>query len=129
MKEAYQHPLLGNLGFIRFKASSFWRLNPRAFKSDGHSFIAPLEFGRLYDCDTLPAPSLYEVAGSIVPGVAYHWANNTAAYVLFHVYHNPQSLQDIVGQGMRPALMALLFSLCILLPALFQLHQRMRRPS
>ena len=72
---------------------------------------------------------LYMRTGSIVPGVAYHWANNTAAYVLFHVYHNPQSLQDIVGQGMRPALMALLFSLCILLPALFQLHQRMRRPS
>ena len=72
---------------------------------------------------------LYMRTGSIVPGVAYHWANNTAAYVLFHVYHNPQSLQDIVGQGMRPAVMALLFSLCILLPALFQLYQRMRRPS
>ena len=72
---------------------------------------------------------MYQRTGSIVPGVAYHWANNTAAYVLFHVYHNPQSLTDILGPGTRPVLLALLFSLCILMPALFQLNMRMKRPS
>lgn len=72
---------------------------------------------------------MYTRTGSIVPGVAYHWANNTAAYVMFHLYHNPESLQDIVGPGMRPVLMALLFSLCILIPSLFQLNLRMKKPS
>jgi membrane protease YdiL (CAAX protease family) len=70
---------------------------------------------------------LYMRTGSIMPGVAYHWANNTAAYALYHLYHNPQSLQDIVGPGTRPVLLALLFSLCILLPALLQLNIRMQR--
>jgi len=46
---------------------------------------------------------------------------------MFHLYHDPESLQDIVGPGVRPALLALLFSLCIFVPAVFQLHQRMRR--
>lgn len=72
---------------------------------------------------------MYTRTGSIVPGVAYHWANNTAAYVMFHLYHNPESLQDIVGPGMRPVLMALLFSLCIFIPSLFQLNLRMKKPS
>ena len=61
---------------------------------------------------------MYQRTGSIVPSVAYHWANNTVAYVIFHVYHNPQSLSDIIGPGTRPLLLALFFSLCILLPAL-----------
>ncbi len=72
---------------------------------------------------------MYTRTGSIVPGVAYHWANNTAAYVMFHLYHNPESLQDIVGPGMRPAMLALLFSLCIFIPSLFQLNLRMKKPS
>lgn len=72
---------------------------------------------------------MYTRTGSIVPGVAYHWANNTAAYVMFHLYHNPESLQDIVGPGMRPALLALLFSLCIFIPSIFQLNLRMKKPS
>ncbi|MCR4602265.1 MAG: CPBP family intramembrane metalloprotease [Prevotella sp.] len=70
---------------------------------------------------------MYMRTGSIIPGIAYHWANNTAAYVLYHMYHNPQTLQDIVGPGSRPLLLALVFSLCILLPALYQLNQRMKR--
>ncbi len=72
---------------------------------------------------------MYTRTGSIVPGVAYHWANNTAAYVMFHLYHNPESLQDIVGPGMRPAMLALLFSLCIFIPSIFQLNLRMKKPS
>lgn len=70
---------------------------------------------------------MYMRTGSIIPGVAYHWANNTAAYVMYHVWYNPQSLTDIVGPTTRSLLLALLFSLCILLPALFQLNQRMRK--
>lgn len=65
--------------------------------------------------------------GSIVPGVVYHWVNNTTAYVMFHVYHNPQTLQDIIGPGNSRLALALLCSLCILIPSLIQLNQRMRR--
>ena len=72
---------------------------------------------------------MYMRTGSIVPGVAYHWANNTAAYVMYHLYYDPQTLEDIVGPGTRPLLMALLFSLCILIPALMQLNMRMKRPN
>lgn len=70
---------------------------------------------------------MYMRTGSIIPGVAYHWANNTAAYVLYHLYYDPQTLEDIIGPGTRPLLMALLFSLCILIPALLQLNMRMKR--
>lgn len=70
---------------------------------------------------------MYMRTGSIIPGVAYHWANNTAAYVMFHVYHNPQTLNDIIGPGNGRVAMALLFSLCILVPALVQLNFRMKR--
>ena len=70
---------------------------------------------------------MYVRTGSIVPGVVYHWANNTAAYVLFHVYHNPETLQDIFGPGDGRLALALLFSLCIFIPAIIQLHIRMKR--
>ena len=71
---------------------------------------------------------MYMRTGSVVPGIAFHWANNTAVYAMFHIYHNPQTLNDIVGPGTRPVLMAVAFSLCILLPALYQLHLHLKRP-
>ncbi len=72
---------------------------------------------------------MYERTGSIVPGVAYHWANNTAAYAMFHLWHNPQSLTDIIGPSTLRMLLALLFSLCILVPAILQLNWRMKRTT
>ena len=72
---------------------------------------------------------MYERTGSIVPGVAYHWANNTAAYAMYHLWHNPQSLTDIIGPSTTSWLLALLFSLCILVPALVQLNWRMKRTT
>ena len=65
---------------------------------------------------------MYMRTGSIVPGVAYHWANNTTAYVMFHVFHNPQTLTDIVGTGNKQLFLAAFFSTCILVPALYQLN-------
>mgnify|MGYP002869768819 CR=1 FL=1 len=70
---------------------------------------------------------MYMRTRSIVPGVVYHWANNTAAYAMFHIYHDPQTLQDIIGPDNSRLTMALLFSFCILIPALIQLNQRMRQ--
>ena len=70
---------------------------------------------------------MYYRTGSIVPGVVYHWANNTVAYFLFRLYPDPHiHLIDILGSQQR-VLMAVAFSLLILLPAVFQLNVWMRR--
>lgn len=81
-----------------------------------HAFVIGLLLGWMY-CRT----------GSIVPGIVYHWANNTAAYLLFAFYPDPSvCLSDIFGSR---TVLAVVFSLCILLPALFQLDQHMKKAS
>lgn len=71
---------------------------------------------------------MYWRTGSILPGVAYHWANNSVAYVLYHVYPNPDmKLIQVFKGSEQHVLMAVGFSLLILLPALYQLHLWMRR--
>ena len=65
--------------------------------------------------------------GSIVPAVAFHWTNNTIAYILFKLYPDTDlRLVDILGTQ-RKVGAAVIFSLFILLPALYQLHLRMKR--
>ncbi len=64
---------------------------------------------------------------SIVPSVVFHWANNTAAYILFKLYPDPDiHLVDILGTQ-RHVAAAVLFSLLILVPAIYQLHIWMKR--
>jgi len=71
---------------------------------------------------------MYWRTGSILPGVAYHWVNNSAAYVLYNVYPDPSlKLIDIFKGSQMNVYMALGFSLLILLPAIYQLHLWMRR--
>ena len=66
---------------------------------------------------------------SIVPGVAFHWANNTIAFILFKLYPNEEThLIDILGTQ-RNVAAAVLFSLLILVPAIYQLHLWMKRPK
>ncbi len=69
---------------------------------------------------------MYARTHSIVPGVVYHWVNNSIAYAMFHLFQNPEHVDDIFGPGLKAMLLALLFGLCILVPALFQLHKHMR---
>ncbi|MBQ9215258.1 MAG: CPBP family intramembrane metalloprotease [Prevotella sp.] len=70
---------------------------------------------------------MYYRTDSIIPGVVYHWVNNTVAYVMYNLYPDPNmTLLDLFG-SQRTVLMALGFSLCIFLPALFQLNQRLRK--
>jgi hypothetical protein len=70
---------------------------------------------------------LYYRTDSIVPGVVYHWVNNTVAYVLYNFYPDPNmTLLDLFG-SQRTVLLALLFSLCIFLPALYQLNLRLKK--
>jgi hypothetical protein len=59
--------------------------------------------------------------------MAYHWANNSAAYALYNIYPNPDiKLIDILGD-VTHVWLAVGFSMLILLPALFQLHIRMKQ--
>jgi len=70
---------------------------------------------------------LYYRTGSILPGVAYHWTNNTVAYILAALYPDPDAgLTDVFGSDMRIG-MAVVFSVMIFIPALYQLHLRMKR--
>jgi membrane protease YdiL (CAAX protease family) len=81
-----------------------------------HAFIIGLLLGWMY----------YRT-GSILPGVVFHWVNNSVAYVLYNLYPDPKmKLIDFFGTQ-RAVGAAVLFSLFILLPALFQLNLRLRR--
>ena len=71
---------------------------------------------------------MYYRTDSIVPGVVYHWVNNTIAYVLFAFYPDPDmKLVDFFGGNQQTVLMAVAFSLCILVPSIYQLNLRMRK--
>ena len=69
---------------------------------------------------------LYYRTHSIAPGVVYHWVNNSIAYIIYNLYPNPDiRLIDVLG-SQRSVAAAILFSLFILLPSLYQLNQRLR---
>ncbi|MBQ4387777.1 MAG: CPBP family intramembrane metalloprotease [Prevotella sp.] len=71
---------------------------------------------------------MYWRTGSILPGMAYHWANNSVAYAMYNIYPNPDmKLVELFKGSESNVLMAVGFSLLILLPALYQLHVWMRR--
>ena len=81
-----------------------------------HAFIVGLLLGWMY----------YRTQ-SIVPAVAFHWSNNTIAYILFKLYPNPDvKLVEILG-SQQHVLLAVMCSLMILLPAIYQLNVWMRK--
>jgi len=83
-------------------------------------FLHPLLIGLLLGW-------MYERTGSILPGIVYHWANNTAAYLMFRAYPDPDiTLTDIFQSNLHVGL-AVAFSLLIIVPAIYQLHLRMKR--
>ena len=72
---------------------------------------------------------MYERTGSILPGIVYHWVNNTVAYLLMHAYPDPKiTLNDVFGSTSH-VLLAVVFSLLILMPAFYQLNLRMKKPE
>lgn len=88
------------------------------FAQGVHAFIIGLLLGWMY----------YRT-GSIVPGVAFHWVNNSVAYAMFHFM--PQmadgKLIDLFHGSTRSMTAGLFFSFCILLPSLYQLALRLKR--
>lgn len=91
---------------------SLAHLNPAQFI---HPFLIGLLLGWMY-----------ERTGSIVPGIIYHWANNTVAYLLVRLYQDPDVTIIQLFGSQTHALMAVGFSLLIFLPALYQLNARMK---
>lgn len=70
---------------------------------------------------------MYYRTGSILPGVAFHWVNNTVAYVMYNFYPDPDmKLVEFFG-NQRNVAAAIIFSLFILLPAIYQLNLRQKR--
>lgn len=71
----------------------------------------------------------YYRTGSILPGILFHWVNNTAAFAVARIF--PESddmwLIDLLGGDHRRVVLSLIFSLFILLPSLYQLNLRMKR--
>ena len=66
---------------------------------------------------------LYMRTGSIMPGVVFHWANNTVAYLMTVAYPGDETkLVDIFGGNENAVWMSVVFSMCIFIPALFQLN-------
>lgn len=71
---------------------------------------------------------MYYRTGSIIPSVTYHWVNNSIAYALYNVMPDPNApLISLFGGSERTVILALLFSLCILVPSILQLNLRMRK--
>lgn len=73
---------------------------------------------------------LYSRTGSILPGVAYHWVNNTVVFAMARLLP-PQmvnrELIDLFGGDHKRMGLAVIFSLFIFLPAIYQLNVRMRK--
>lgn len=82
-----------------------------------HAFLAGLLLGWMY----------YRT-DSIVPGVVLHWVNNTVSYILYHLLPAPEApLITLFGGSERHVHLAVIFSLCIFLPSLYQLYLRLKK--
>lgn len=85
-----------------------------------HAFIIGLLLGWLF----------YRT-NSVLPGMLFHVVNNAVAYILERLYPSADNatMQEMFGGNERAVALAVAFSLLILLPSLFQLHARMKRPQ
>lgn len=72
---------------------------------------------------------MYYRTNSILPGVIFHWVNNTVAYVMFNIM--PQmadgKLIDLFHGDSRMMVLGIFFSLCIFIPGVLQLNMRMKK--
>lgn len=72
---------------------------------------------------------IYSRTGSIVPGVLYHWVNNSVVFLLARMM--PQladgDITMLFGGDHRRTGLAVIFSLFIMLPSLYQLVIRTRK--
>ena len=74
---------------------------------------------------------MYYRTHSILPGVLFHWVNNSAAYVISNVMPGAEDIRliDLFSGDQQAVWLALAFSFCIIIPALFQLFLNMKRAA
>ncbi len=75
---------------------------------------------------------MYYRTHSIIPGIMVHWVNNTIAYAAFNIIPNASDVRLIDlynGDYVRITLSVVISLCCILMPALYQLHRRMKRET
>lgn len=74
---------------------------------------------------------MYYRTSSLIPGIMMHWVNNTVAYVTCNLY--PQtvdsSVTDLLGGSTAKVALAVVFSLMLFFPALFQLNMRLKKAA
>ena len=72
---------------------------------------------------------MYYRTDSIIPGVVLHWVNNTVAYIASNLMPGTQdaTLSQLAGGQTMRIVLYLVFSLCIFLPALYQLNIRLKK--
>ena len=74
---------------------------------------------------------MYYRTRSIIPGITFHWINNTISYILVNLM--PQcadgKLIDLFNGNERMVGLSIIFSLFIFAPSLLQLHLRMKRAN
>lgn len=83
-----------------------------------HAFIGGIALGWLY-----------MRTRSVLPGIVLHWVNNLIAYITFNLLPDMSDgkLIDFFHGDERMMYGGLFFSLCIFIPAIFQLSMRMKR--
>lgn len=74
---------------------------------------------------------MYVRTGSIVPGVVYHWVNNSTAVLLYRLMPQSADMQfaDFFGGDMKRVALAIVFSLMIFGASMFQLNLRLQKPQ
>ena len=72
---------------------------------------------------------LYYHTGSIIPGIAFHWMNNTLAYITLKLMPGSAGMTftEMCGGDTRRIVLYTFFSLCVLLPSLYQLAGKIRK--
>lgn len=72
---------------------------------------------------------LYYRTDSVIPGILFHWVNNTVAYIMFHLLPQMQDgkLIDLFHGDQKTMYLGLLFSLCIFIPSLLQLSNKLKK--
>lgn len=72
---------------------------------------------------------MYERTRSIVPGLVCHWVNNSLAFLATNLAPgiDDMKLVDLAGGSQLRVVLWLFFSLCIFVPALYQMNRRLKR--
>ncbi len=72
---------------------------------------------------------MYYRTRSILPGILFHWVNNSVAFIMFNLM--PQmadgKLIDLFHGNARMVTLSVIFSFFILIPSIYQLNIRMKR--